>query len=151
MEKDSKKLGLSKGNINFIVILIVVLLLLFGPIEPYGIIIRIAYLVIIPTIVWWGLKHFGSSWEMDKISNDRLNRTLAAIVAGMLLVSAYSSYTSKYHTECDQYEGNQRDGYECVGDYLTVKGSDKSGMFMKLIFAGFAIWFAVAKRSEEDL
>jgi len=149
MEKDLKKIGLSKENINFIVILITVLLLLFGPIQPYGMIIRITYLIIIPIIIWYSLKYFGSSWNMDKISNDRLNRTLAAIVAGMLLVSAYSSYTTKYHTECDQYI-QTRDGRECVGDYVTVKGADKSGMIMKLIFAGFAIWFSVAKKPEED-
>ena len=150
MEDPQKKSGLSNENIKFIVILTVIFLLLYGPIQPYGLVIRIAYLVIIPTIIWKGLKYFGKTWEMDKVSNDRLNRTLFAIVAGILLVSAYSSHASKYHTECDQY-ARTRDGQECVGDYTTVKGPDKSGMIMKLIFAGFAIWLSIAEKPEKDL
>jgi len=141
--------GLSRENRNFLVGLVFALLLIFGPVEPYGMIIRSIYLIIIPISVYFFLKYFGKKWTMDKISNDYLNRTIVACIAGALLVGAYLSMTANYHTECDQYV-RTRDGGECVGDYITVKGSDKSAAFMQVIFAGFAIWYASAKRKESD-
>jgi hypothetical protein len=145
-----EKFGLNSENRNFLTGLIFVLLLLFGPVDPYGIAIRFGYLIFIPVLVFSLLKHFGGSWKMDKVSNDYLNRAIFACIAGALLVSVYLSMTTKYHTECDKYV-QTRDGQECVGDYVTVKGPDKGVAFIEVIFAGFAIWYAIAKRKEGDL
>lgn len=148
MQKE-QKFGLSNENINLIVILVIILLLLLGPIEPYGMFFRISYLIVIPVLLRYGLMNFGKSVGMDKHSNNRLTRAIYAGVAGILLVSAFSSYNAKYHTECDQYV-QTRDGLECVGDYVTVKGSDKSGVVMKIMLSGFAMWLAVSKKSTDE-
>jgi len=147
---ERKNKGLSEGNTKFIVGIIIGALVLFGPIEPFGLVIRMAYIIITPTLVWYGLRHWGTKWDMDDDANDRLTRALAALIAGALLFGAYLSYTSQYHTECTQYV-QTRDGQECVGDYVTRKGSDRSGAFIKLIGAGFAIWFALSKKTVADL
>ncbi|MGK2849021.1 MAG: hypothetical protein ACSLEX_03060 [Minisyncoccota bacterium] len=143
------KNGLSEGNQNFIVILVLVFLLVFGPIEPFGLAIRFAYLIIIPILALLVLRHLGQKCNMDKLSNDRLNRALLSGIAGALLVGAYLSYTASSHTECDQYV-QTREGEECVGDYITVKGPDKGSALIQILFAGIAIWYAVAKRPERD-
>ena len=57
---------------------------------------------------------------------------------------------AKYHTECDQYI-QTRDGQECVGDYITVKGPDKEGAFMGIMFAGLFMWYAVSKRKDGNM
>ncbi len=144
-----KRTGLNRGNRNLIVATVTISLLIFGPIEPCGIFVRCAYLVIIPALFWIGLRYWGSNWRMDKLSNDRLFRAIMGTIVGALLVGASFSYMLKYHTECDKYI-QTRDGQECVGDYIVVKGSDRTGALMQVVFAGIAIWLAVAKRSEKD-
>lgn len=149
--KDDFKIngGLSERNQNFIVLLFVVALLIFGPIEPYGLTIRIAYLIILPVVLWLTLRHWASNWKIDTSSNDRINRALAGGIAGILLLGAITSYTAIYHAECDQYSGGREP--ECVGDYITVKGGDKAGALIQLVFAGVAFWYAVSKKPEEEL
>lgn len=141
--------GLNEGNQNFITTLVLVILFIFGPIEPFGLVIRFAYLIIIPILTLLALRHWGEKCNMDKLSNDRLNRALLSGIAGALLVGAYLSYTASSHTECDQYV-RTRDGEECVGDYITVKGPDKGNALIQILFAGIAIWYAVAKRPKRD-
>ncbi|QQR50563.1 hypothetical protein IPF86_01430 [Candidatus Nomurabacteria bacterium] len=149
IHSSEKEIGLSSGNRSFIVGMVFVALFLFGPVEPYGFLVRIAYLIIFPSLVWLILYFWGRKWGMDKLSNDRLWRALIAIVAGVLLVQAYFSFNAKYHSECAQ-RIQTRDGSECVGDYVTVKGPNIEGGFLEIIFAGFAIWLAVSKRSERE-
>lgn len=147
MKNKSKisEFGLSYKNINIITILIFALLLLFGPIEPYGILIRTLYLIIIPILVYIFLKHFGQKIKINKKLDDYLNRAIFICVAGGLLIGAYFSITTKYHTECNQYV-NTRDGRECVGDYIQVKGIDSEGALIQIILAGLAIWISIKKR-----
>lgn len=148
MEQKLKKdeVGLSDGNRNLIVILVVILLLIFGPIEPYGMVFRSVYLIIIPALIWLVLRYWGKKWGMDELTNDHLNRAIFALVAGMLLAGAYFSLTIKTHLECEQYT---RDG-ECVGDYVKVKGPDKSRVIISIIFASTAFWLAISKRIEKE-
>lgn len=138
-----EKVGLSRENRNFLVGLVFALLLIFGPVEPYGMLVRIVYLITIPVLVYFFLKSFGKKWAIDE------SRAVVACIAGALLVGAYLSLTANYHTKCDQYV-QTRDGQECVGDYVTVKGPDKSGAFMQLVFAGFAIWYAIKRKEDND-
>ena len=145
-EGDEK--GLSDENRKFIVVLVAGILLFFGPVEQSGL-LWYGYLIIIPTLTWLALKHWGSKWEMDRRSNDQLSRVIAGGIAGALLVGAYLSYTASYHTECDQYAG-RGDNRECVGDYITVKGPATSKALMEVAFAGIAVWYAVSKRPKRD-
>jgi hypothetical protein len=61
------------------------------------------------------------------------------MVAGVALVWSYQAYTSKYHIECDQ-EIETRDGRECVGDNVVVKGGDKVAALLLVVIAGFIFW-----------
>lgn len=147
MDKDKNESGLSDGNISYIVIIIFVVLVLYGPFLFDSLLFRLGYLILVPLVLWYGLRFFGKKWDLDKIDNDRISRAISGLLAGVLVVLAILSLSQKYHSECTQ-EVQTRDGTECVGDYVTVKGPDKGGAFIELLFAGLAIWHAVSKRSE---
>lgn len=143
------EIGLSDSNINFVVILVFGLLLLFGPIEPFGLTVRFAYLILIPVMLLLALRHWGKHLEMDKSANDRLRRALLASIAGSLLVGAYLTYTASSHLECDQYVRN-RDGKECVGNYVTADGSDRGQVAILILIAGMFGWYAIAKETRSE-
>lgn len=142
------ELRLSDSNRNLIVTLVLALLLIFGPIEPYGIIFRSAYLIIIPTILWLILRYWGEKWSMNYWSNDYLNRSIFVVIASILLIGAYLSFTDKNHLECEQYVG-RGEGGGCV-DYIMVKGPSKGGAIMSTIFAGVSFWWAFSKRKKGE-
>lgn len=143
------KIGLSSENRKLLVALLFAILLIWGPIEPYGMIVRTAYLVVLPPLLWFGLGYFTKDLDIDKSTNDRLTRAIAGILAGAFFVGAYLSFTAPYHTACTQ-EVQTRDGTECVGDYVGVKGGDRAGAFMLILFGGIASWYAVAKHDEKE-
>jgi len=93
--KENSKAGLSGSNRNFIVGIVFIALLIFGPIELCGLFIRIAYLIAIPLLCWIILKYFGKKWNLDNLSNDRLNRALLAFIAGAILIFSIMSPTPK--------------------------------------------------------
>jgi len=134
--------GLSSKNRNFIVAFLVLMLLIFGPVEPYGMVIRIAYLVVLPALAWYALSHFGSSWEIGEKENDRLNSMLMGIVAGIFFLSAYYFYTETSHSVCT---GGIRDEgeYECTGAYEMKSGPDIANAFIAIIMGTFVVWLAV--------
>lgn len=151
MENDDKKnLGLSEGNRQLIVVVFFLFLLIWGPIEPYGMVVRTAYLVLLPILLWYGLKYFGGRWKGDQEANTRLTRAIAGIIAGVFFVGAYLAFTATYHTECTK-SIQTRDGSECVGDYVAVQGNDLYQTFMFGAFGLVASWYAVAKHKDGNL
>ncbi len=149
MSINDKNSGISRYNINFIVIVFTGVILLWGPIEPYGASIRIAYLIILPVLLWYGLKYSRNFWEMDELTNNYLTRALTAMLAAGFFIMAYFAFTADYHSECTQ-EIQTRDGTECVGDYVQVEGPDIfQGLFL-LVLGGYAINNAISKKHNED-
>lgn len=139
--------GLSKKNRNYIVGIVFVALLVFGPVQPYGLVIRFAYLAAIPAVLWLALRYGGEKLDLSPDDNDRLNRGITATIAGMLTVAAYQTATAKYHGECSQTVRDGQGGYECVGDIVTVMGPDYGMAFMWIAFAAVAFWAATTRKS----
>ena len=139
--------GLSEKNRNYIVSIVFVALLVFGPVQPYGMVIRTAYQAAIPAILWLALRYVGGKLDMDPFDNDRLNRGITAAIAGMLMVAAYQSATATHHGECTQTVRDGQGGYECVGDIVTVKGPDRGAALMWIVFAGVAFRVATSRKS----
>lgn len=146
MEQKKETRGLNDSNVKLIAGLVFICLLLFGSME-LGLIFRIVYLIIIPTLTWLILQYLGKRLDMGISENDRLNRAIFACVAGGFLVGAYLSFTSSYHTECTKTV-QTRDGQECVGDYAEVKGADKVGVLIQIILSGGALWWAISKKRD---
>lgn len=138
--------GLSSANRTYIVTLVFGVLLIFGPVEPYGLTIRLLYLFLIPAGVWLIIGLLGTHLDVDSRINDHISRALSASIAGMLVVAAYQSFTAKQHLECTQYAGDGQGGRECVGDFVTTRGPDKGEAFMLILLAGVAFWVAIAPR-----
>lgn len=122
------------------------LLLLFAPVQPYGMVVRIAYLVLVPFAVWLGLTWAVSHWQIEVEFTDRLVPVLWGAFGGAMLVGAYLSATSTYHSECTE-EIMTRDGKECVGDYVPVDGPDYGMALFELMMAGCAFWLGSSKRT----
>jgi len=141
---DNKKIGLSEENIRFITGSVFVILLLFGP-SYYYIFLRVAYLIILPLITWLILKYLGRHWKAGELENDRLLRGINVLIAAALFFSAYQSYASRYHSVCNQ-SIQTRDGTECVGDYETVSGGNKSGAFVQAGLGAAFLWYGIFRR-----
>ena len=139
--------GLSEKNRNYIVGIVFVALLLLGPVQPYGLVIRFAYLAAIPAVLWLVLRYWGEKLDLSPEDNDRLNRGITAAIAGMLTVAAYQAATAKYHGECSQTVRDGQGGYECVGDTVAVMGPDYGMAFMLITFAAVAFWAATTRKS----
>lgn len=139
--------GLSAKNRNYIVGIVFFALLILGPVQPYGMIIRVSYLAAIPSILWLVLRYVGDKLDMAPSDNDRLSRGITAAIAGMLLLTAYQSATASYHNDCSQTVRAGQGGYECVGDIVTLKGPDTGAAFMWFVFAGVAFRIATSRKS----
>ncbi|MCL5733352.1 MAG: hypothetical protein M1334_01650 [Patescibacteria group bacterium] len=100
-------------------------------------------------MIWFILLRWGSNLKIDSLTNDYFNRAVVGAIAGILLASAFISYTTKYHYECTQYEQTY-DGRDCVGDYTVTKGPDYAGMFIEVLLAGAAFWYASSKRIDKE-
>jgi hypothetical protein len=128
---------------------VVVALTLWGPLEhswPAWLAIRLAYLVTVPVAVWFGLGYVWKIWRPDSAAENRLSRTLAGAVAGMLLVFAWLQLHRPYHFECTEY-ARSIDGQECVGDDVALPGPDWSVVLMLVVASGGAFWVS-ARRNE---
>lgn len=136
--------GLSAENRTLITSALFGALLLFGPVQPGGLAVRIAYLIAIPSITWVALRAWGQKMNIGSATNDRIRRAVVAGIAGALLVAGYQAYTASHHLECDQF-ARTADGRECVGDYVKTKGGDVEGALVWALLAGFAFWYAIRR------
>lgn len=138
--------GLSENNRNYIVGIVFVLLLVFGPVQPYGLAIRFAYLAAIPAVLWLALRYGGRKLDLRPDGNDRLSRAITAAIAGILTVAAYQAATAKFHGECTQTVRDGQGGYECVGNIVTVIGPDYGAAFMWIVLAAVLFWVAATRK-----
>jgi len=124
---------------------VLVALLMWGPIDrswPAWLLIRTAYLVLIPLAVWFALEFIWKRWQPDTASENRLNRALAGAAAGMLVVFAVLKAQDDFHMECTEWAPTH-DGQECVGDDVPVPGADWGAVAMLVLAAGVAFWVCV--------
>lgn len=136
--------GLSFRNRSYIVTLVFIVLLLFGPVEPYGLTVRSLYLIIIPGALWFAIRAMGVHFHLNAHDNDRITRSLTGAVAGALFANAISNATTTYHSKCTEYIVT-RDGRECVGDYVTTAGPDWGLAIVSFLLAGIAFSVAIAR------
>lgn len=149
MNEKEKIKGLSKSNQTFILTVFFIALLIFGPIEPYGLIIRIAYLIVLPALLYFLLKYIGNTYELDDGMNDRIGRSLASMIAGGFFVAAFITLTQKSHMECDELLKVGRDEAECVGDYVRVSGPDYFQGIVFIAIGAVAVWYSLVRRNDQ--
>ena len=118
----------SMGARKYIVGAIVVVLLIWGPLDhswPAWLAIRTGYLIAIPVAAWFLLGWIWRMWQPDRATEDRFERALGAVTAGVFVVLAI-------------LDGKLTHGV------FPHPGWEKVGF--DLLFAGIAFWFSVAKR-----
>lgn len=135
---------MNNNNRNALVVIFAIALLLWGPIEPYGMVIRITYLIALPAFLWFILGYFEKRWHFDIQTNDRVARSIAGIIAGVFFVGAYLAFTSHFHSICTQ-EIMTRDGSECVGDFISIPGGDLVGGVISTLLGIASVWYSISK------
>lgn len=120
---------------------------MLGPVEPHGLVFRIAYLIIVPIAVWFALKWSSQRWPFDAELDERINRALTASLSGIFFVLAYDRLNMTNHLECNQWI-QTRDGRECVGDDIMVKGADIAGGAILLLLGCLAYWGAIVENDK---
>lgn len=139
--------GLSEGNRTYIITLVFVGLLLFGP-APDAIEMRYLYLVAVPTAAWAMLRYAGRRLQIDDEANDRTRRALTAVLAGMFVMGAIDQSNVPNHLVCTREIGDGFGGKECIGEDVPVSGPDLGNVTMLIVAACACFWSAVKSRSD---
>jgi hypothetical protein len=129
---------------KFLVGVVAFVLLIWGPLGALW--IRTVYLVAVPIATWFFLDRVWASWRPDAAAEDRLRRTIAGVVGGVMLVGAVLATQKADHFVCTQ-EVRGVDGTECVGDYIRVPGPDFGEAALLAAGAAFAIRFGIYKQT----
>ncbi len=138
---------------KYFVTAIFVTLLIWGPIDdtwPAWFAIRLGYLVLIPTIVWFILNWIWDKWNPDTRTEDILERALSLVITIFLIVMAIFEIQAKTHLENDNWI-RTREGMEAVGDEILVKGPDYGNALIFLLIGIGVFWFGVLKKKIKSI
>lgn len=136
---------------NYLAGTIFLILLIWGPIDhswSEWLLIRIAYLILIPLIVWLILGWVWNHWQLEEKLDVKLNRIISGTISVGLFVFAIINATSTAHIDNTQTI-RTRDGYEDVGDYIALPGPDYGNVFIIVMIAILVLWFGVLKKDSK--
>jgi ABC-type uncharacterized transport system permease subunit len=124
-----------------------IVLLVFGPIDkswtvPF--LIRISYLILIPTFVWLILGWLWEYFQIDFRTDEILSRILSSTIAIGIFFLAYFEATSKNHLENSNYTVS-RDEIEPIGQDFVVNGPNWGNVLFLIIFAIAVFYYGVIK------
>jgi hypothetical protein len=140
------------GSRKYLVGVVVVVLLIWGPIDhswPAWFLIRTGYLITVPLTTWFLLGWVWKFWQPDEASEDISERVLAGLTGGVLVVLAIIEALSDTHIE-NTMSVRPRDGMEDLGDYVIVQGPDWGVVVILIILAGFAFWLSLTMRKPKQ-
>ena len=124
------------------------ILLIWGPIDhsnPYGLAVRIGYLILIPLIILLLLSWVWNHWQPNIKLEIILERILSALICIALIIFAYFEAISNTHIGNTQ-QIQTRDGMEDVGEYVTLQGPNWGNVILLIIAALLVFWFGVLKK-----
>lgn len=134
---------------EYFVTVIFVSLLIWGPLDHSWrgwLMIRIAYLVVVPLLIWFLLRWIWIRWQPSLAVEKIINRILSGSVSGGLLVSAVLEAKSDMHPGNTKWI-RTRDGMEAVGEDVILPGPDWGSVFVLVVLALCFLWFGVVKTS----
>ncbi|MEW5844390.1 MAG: hypothetical protein AB1775_14115 [Bacteroidota bacterium] len=137
---------------KYIVGVVFIFLLILGPIDrswTLWFLIRIAYLALIPILVWFLLKWVWSFLQPSAETEERIERALASVTSGVLFTLSIIAATSKTHVS-NTLSLQTRDGFEDVGDYIISQGANWEGAVILFILGAFAFWYSISKRESKQ-
>ncbi|MCF8241354.1 MAG: hypothetical protein K9J16_08195 [Melioribacteraceae bacterium] len=138
------------NSIKFIVTIMFLILLIWGPIFyslEYWLIIRILYLVLIPTLSWFLLQWLWGIWKPSHRVEIKLERTLAFLTSLILFSLAIIEFMS------DSHLGNTLwvrsiEGREAVGEDIILDGPNWATVIILLIGSGFSLWLGFVNKEK---
>lgn len=120
-------------------------LLIWGPVndsEDNWLQIRIAYLIISPSIVYFSVRALESKVLWSENIETILIRFLNLILGLGLLIAAGMAATADSHMRSAEYVPTA-DGVEAVGDYTIIMGPDWGIVFVNGLFSFIFLYFGV--------
>lgn len=123
-----------------------------GPIDhdsSYTLLIRGAYLILIPLLIWIILNWLWTKYKLTYKANEIMNRILSGLISLTLLIFSYFKYKSDTYIKNTEYARTSDGGMEAVGNYIEVNGTDWAGIMILLIGAFLFFYLGVLKRKNE--
>ena len=117
------------GARNYVVGVLVVILLIWGPLDhswPAWFAIRTGYLIAIPLLTWFLLGSIWKVWQPDGATEERLERAFGGATGGALVVLAILAAMAHTHIGNTEWV-RTRDGLEPVGDDIVLPGPNWGG------------------------
>ena len=139
---------------NVISIALFILLLIYGPIYDWtgGMIVRISYLIILPSGLWFLLGWLWDKFYIDHDKDQIIERITYGLIGLFLILQGILAFIAKDHIDNTKWIYT-RDGYEAVGDDILVQGPDYVISFA-LIILGLFVVFGLAlpgkKNNKQD-
>lgn len=133
---------------QYLVAVIFIALLIWGPIDHSlkgWLIIRSAYLIIVPLLFYFLLVWIWNRWEPSEKVENILERTLSGLISGFLLLMAIFEATLNEHVANTKWI-QTRDGMEAVGDDIVVSGPNWGNVVMLIIISIVVFGIGVMKR-----
>lgn len=137
---------------QYLVTVIFIALLIWGPIDHSlkgWLIIRTAYLIIIPVLIYFLLAWIWNKWEPSEKVEDALERILSGLICAVLILMAIIEATSKEHIGNTKWI-QTREGREAVGDDVVLSGPDWGNIIMLVIISIVVFVIGVMKVKTKD-
>lgn len=137
---------------KYFVAVIIIALLIWGPIDhswPLWFLIRLSYLILIPTIVWFVTEWIWNKWQINTKLDNALVRILSSLNCVVLLIMAFFETQRETHIENTKWVRTY-DGMEAVGEDIMVKGPDWGNAFILIIIVALIFWFGVLKNNVKE-
>jgi len=118
---------------HYIVGAVAIALLIWGPLDhddPWGMVVRAGYLILVPLVLWFVLKWVWKQWRPDEAAEDRLQRTLFGVTSGVFLAGIIACLE-------DGYQKGRGDG------------GDTDAILLLLIFGVLFFYLSVTKIQNE--
>jgi hypothetical protein len=134
---------------KYFIVVIIISLLIWGPINNSWsgwLVIRLGYLILIPTIVWFLLGGIWNKWQLSTKLDNALVRILSSLNCVALLIMAFFETQRETHFENTKWVRTY-DGMEAVGEDIMVKGPDWGNAFILIILVALIFWFGVLKKN----
>jgi len=127
---------------KYLVGVVAAVLLIWGPLDhswPAWMAIRIGYLILVPLATWFLLGWIWRKWQPSPGAEKRLQRSLAATTAGVLLVLAIIEAIADTHVLMTEH----------MDEGIVVTGPNWLAVILLLIVSVYAFRFSMSE-SESD-
>ncbi len=135
---------------NVISVTLFIVLLIYGPIYGWtgGMVVRIAYLIVLPYGLWFLLDWIWGYFYIEDYIDNIIERITYSLIGLFLIIRVFIEITAKNHLVNTMWI-QTRDGSEAVGDDILVPGPDYHASFAFFALGLIVVVVAAFVRKKE--